>query len=137
MPTTAPPRQSRPIEPAAQPTRAPIAMAATVTPIRIPPAPAGSKVWRGRGSIHPDHINARSDLVTARSGLDRRFWGDFVCFARAREHARRGAAVRPRARQRRERTEHLVVAVAARGALHARRPGPPRLAAEPAGRAGR
>src|SRR5437764_15466651 len=65
IPTTAPIRHPIPREPSAQPTSAPIATAAAVTPMRIPPAPAGSNVWREPGSIRREH----SKLVTARTGL--------------------------------------------------------------------
>src|SRR5437870_6696847 len=65
MPTTAPTRHPIPSEPSAHPTSAPIATAAAVTPMRIPPAPAGSNVWREPGSIRREH----SKLVTARTGL--------------------------------------------------------------------
>src|SRR5918912_2012324 len=69
MPTTAPIRHPIPTEPSAQPTSAPIATAAAVTPMRIPPAPAGSNVWREPGSIRREH----SKLVTARTGFQRQF----------------------------------------------------------------
>src|SRR5919199_1292649 len=128
MPTTAPIRHPIPTEPSAHPTSAPIATAAAVTPMRIPPAPAGSNVWREPGSIRGEH----SKLVTPRNGLRTRISADFVCSWRARRDGRLRTSRRPRARQRRQRLEHVVGAAAARGALHARRPGPARNAAEPA-----
>src|SRR6266545_2476481 len=74
MPTKAPPSITRPTEPAAQPTTAPIPTLAAVTPPSNAPAPAGSNEERGLGSIAPSITN----LVTVKIGSTSAFFGDFV-----------------------------------------------------------
>src|SRR5438105_9253505 len=76
MPTTAPPRTPRPVEPTAQPISAPAPMQAPVAPKRTAPAPAGSNVWRGEAACTA--AGAYQSVCNTEEPLFRRICGNFV-----------------------------------------------------------